>query len=37
MAIEIFTVGHSNLSIEAFITLLKAQEITAVADVRSHP
>jgi hypothetical protein len=29
MAIEIFTVGHSNLSIEAFIALLKAHEITA--------
>jgi uncharacterized protein (DUF488 family) len=37
MAIEIFTVGHSNLSIEAFISLLQQQGITAVADVRSHP
>ncbi|WP_449419312.1 DUF488 domain-containing protein [Phormidium nigroviride] len=37
MAIEIFTVGHSNLSIEAFISLLKEHEITAIADVRSHP
>ncbi|HLO49773.1 MAG TPA: DUF488 domain-containing protein, partial [Kamptonema sp.] len=34
---EVFTVGHSNLSIEAFISLLQKQEITAVADVRSHP
>ena len=37
MAIEIFTVGHSNLSIEAFISLLKEHQITAIADVRSHP
>jgi uncharacterized protein (DUF488 family) len=37
MAIEIFTVGHSNLSIEAFISLLQQQGITAIADVRSHP
>ena len=34
---ELFTVGHSNLSIEAFISLLQQHEITAVADVRSHP
>ena len=34
---ELFTVGHSNLSIEAFISLLQRHGITAVADVRSHP
>lgn len=34
---EIYTVGHSNLSIEAFISLLQRHGITAVADVRSHP
>jgi len=34
---ELFTIGHSNLSIEAFISLLQRHEITAVADVRSHP
>jgi uncharacterized protein (DUF488 family) len=34
---EIFTIGHSNHSIEKFISLLKKHEITAVADVRSHP
>ena len=34
---EIFTIGHSNHSIEAFISLLKQHEITVVADVRSHP
>ncbi|MEG4108564.1 DUF488 domain-containing protein [Microcoleus sp. S13_C5] len=34
---ELFTIGHSNLSIEAFVLLLQQHEITAVADVRSHP
>jgi uncharacterized protein (DUF488 family) len=34
---ELFTIGHSNLSIEAFLLLLQQHEITAVADVRSHP
>lgn len=33
----LFTVGHSNHSIEAFIALLKQHKITAVADVRSSP
>ena len=34
---EIFTIGHSNHSIEAFITLLQKHGVTALADVRSHP
>jgi Uncharacterized conserved protein len=34
---ELFTIGHSNLSIEAFVLLLRQHGITAVADVRSHP
>ncbi len=34
---ELFTVGHSNHSIEDFVSLLKQHEITAIADVRSHP
>ncbi|MBD2214677.1 DUF488 domain-containing protein [Nostoc linckia FACHB-104] len=34
---EIFTIGHSNHSIEAFMTLLQQHGITALADVRSHP
>jgi len=34
---ELLTIGHSNLSIEAFILLLQQHGITAVADVRSHP
>ena len=33
----IFTVGHSNQSLEVFLTLLNSHGITAVADVRSHP
>ncbi|WP_228057309.1 DUF488 domain-containing protein [Tychonema sp. LEGE 07203] len=31
---ELFTIGHSNLSIEAFVLLLHKHGITAVADVR---
>ncbi|WP_373529437.1 DUF488 family protein [Nostoc sp.] len=34
---KLFTVGHSNLNIEAFITLLQKHEVTALADVRSYP
>jgi uncharacterized protein (DUF488 family) len=34
---EIFTIGHSNHSIDTFVALLKKHGITAVADVRSHP
>lgn len=34
---KLFTIGHSNHSIEVFITLLKKHSITALADVRSHP
>lgn len=34
---RIYTVGHSNHSIEAFISLLQKHGITALADVRSHP
>lgn len=37
MSKELFTIGHSNLSIEAFISLLQRYGITAIADVRSHP
>jgi uncharacterized protein (DUF488 family) len=33
----IFTIGHSNHLIEAFIALLHRHGITAVGDVRSHP
>lgn len=34
---ELLTIGHSNHSIEAFISLLGQHGITALADVRSHP
>ena len=33
----IFTVGHSNHSLERFLQLLAGAHITAVADVRSRP
>lgn len=33
----LYTVGHSNHSIEKFISLLTANGITAIADVRSRP
>ncbi|MEL7037473.1 MAG: DUF488 domain-containing protein [Cyanobacteria bacterium J06592_8] len=34
---ELFTIGHSNHPIETFIGLLEQHQITAIADVRSHP
>lgn len=34
---EIFTIGHSNLSYEAFLSLLRRAGVTAVADVRTSP
>lgn len=37
LMMELFTIGHSNLSIDVFIALLQKHGITAVADVRSHP
>jgi uncharacterized protein (DUF488 family) len=37
MAVNIFTVGHSNHTIEKFLALLLQHEITAIADVRSVP
>jgi uncharacterized protein (DUF488 family) len=33
----VYTIGHSNHTIEAFIALLKKHGITALADVRSAP
>ncbi|NLO40017.1 MAG: DUF488 domain-containing protein [Ruminiclostridium sp.] len=33
----VFTIGHSNLSIEVFINLLRMHNITVVIDVRSVP
>ncbi|MFP4299816.1 MAG: DUF488 family protein [Spirulinaceae cyanobacterium] len=37
MSYSLYTVGHSNLEIEDFISLLQQHQITAVADVRSSP
>ena len=34
---KLFTIGHSNHTIEDFITLLQTHGVTALADVRSHP
>lgn len=34
---ELFTIGHSNHSLERFIELIKSQEVEAVIDVRSAP
>jgi uncharacterized protein (DUF488 family) len=33
----LFTIGHSTLSFDAFVELLKQHQVTAIADVRSHP
>ncbi len=37
VAMEIYTIGHSNRSLEEFIELLKEFEIKIVVDVRSFP
>ncbi|KAA9010042.1 DUF488 domain-containing protein [Histidinibacterium aquaticum] len=34
---SIFTVGHSTHSMDKFLQLLKAHQVTAIADVRSSP
>jgi uncharacterized protein (DUF488 family) len=34
---EVLTVGHSNLSYEDFLSLLRGASVTAVADVRTAP
>jgi uncharacterized protein (DUF488 family) len=34
---SILTIGHSNHSIERFLSLLKCHAVQVVADVRSHP
>jgi uncharacterized protein (DUF488 family) len=35
--LSVLTIGHSNHSIEAFLALLHAHDVTALADVRSVP
>jgi uncharacterized protein (DUF488 family) len=34
---EVFSIGHSNQSLEQFLTLLAKHDIQAVIDTRSHP
>src|SRR5690606_16849893 len=34
---RLFTIGHSNRSIDEFVALLKQHGVSAVADVRSQP
>lgn len=34
---RIFTIGHSNQSLESFVDLLRRHEIAAVVDARSYP
>ena len=34
---RLYTIGHSNHSIEKFLSLLESHGITLVADVRTHP
>lgn len=36
-ALEVFTIGHSNHSIERFVEMLKDNEIAVVVDIRSVP
>ena len=35
--LQVFTIGHSNHTLDAFLTLLSKHEVSAVADVRSAP
>ena len=37
MKSTLYTIGHSNHSIVAFIELLRQYDVTALGDVRSHP
>lgn len=37
MSTKLFSIGHSNASIEKFLVLLKQHEIGLLADVRSQP
>jgi uncharacterized protein (DUF488 family) len=36
-AAAILTIGHSRHSLERFVALLEAAQVTAIADVRSAP
>lgn len=37
METKIYTIGHSNQSMEDFISLLKKYDVNCVVDVRSNP
>ena len=37
MEATVYTIGHSNQSLESFLETLRPSDITAVADVRSYP
>lgn len=37
MALPFYTIGHSTRTIDAFVELLRAAEVTVVADIRSIP
>ncbi|MFA5786488.1 MAG: DUF488 family protein [Actinomycetota bacterium] len=37
MSGELFSIGHSNHSLERFVELISVHGIQAVADIRSHP
>ena len=37
MKSKLYTIGHSNHTITAFVALLRRHKIAALADVRSHP
>ena len=34
---SLYTIGHSNRTLDSFLSVLASHGITAVADVRSHP
>jgi uncharacterized protein (DUF488 family) len=36
-SVEVLTIGHSRLSYECFLDLLRRNEVTAIADVRTAP
>jgi len=36
-AFDLYTIGHSNNAAERFVTLLRAQRVSAIADVRTVP
>ena len=37
MAFDLFSIGHSNISADRFVALLRAAGVDAIADVRSTP